>query len=67
SRAATQNTEKPKHYQSETTTGYPTLTHQNRIFTLITKTLKEDETQGKQALTHQELVQGAHKNFENYR
>ncbi|MEM3564396.1 MAG: hypothetical protein QXR19_14270, partial [Candidatus Jordarchaeaceae archaeon] len=57
----------PRYYWSGTTAGYPPLTHQDRIFTLITKSLQEAEKQGKQALTHRELVEGAYKNFEKYR
>lgn len=56
-----------RYYWSGTTTGYPPLTHQDRILTLITKTLKEAEAEGKQALTREELVQGAFKHFEDYR
>ncbi|MEM2144281.1 MAG: hypothetical protein QW279_02895 [Candidatus Jordarchaeaceae archaeon] len=56
-----------EYYWSGTTSGYPPLTHQDRIFTLITKTLQEAETQGKQTLTHQELIEGAYKHFEDYR
>ncbi|MEM3593093.1 MAG: hypothetical protein QXS27_00020 [Candidatus Jordarchaeaceae archaeon] len=58
---------KVEYYWSGTTTGYPPLTHQDRILVLITKTLKEAETQGKQTLTHKELIKGAYKNFEDYR
>ncbi|MEM3650851.1 MAG: hypothetical protein QW831_09030 [Candidatus Jordarchaeaceae archaeon] len=57
----------PRYYWSGTTAGYPPLTHQDQIFTLITKSLQEAEAEGKPALTHGELVEGAHKNFEEYR
>ncbi|MEM3593812.1 MAG: hypothetical protein QXS27_03705 [Candidatus Jordarchaeaceae archaeon] len=60
-------TGEPRYYWSGTTVGYPPFTYQDRIFTLITRTLQEAEAEGRQALTHGELVSGAYKNYEEYR
>ncbi|MEX2751852.1 MAG: hypothetical protein Q6366_008170, partial [Candidatus Freyarchaeota archaeon] len=56
-----------RYYWSGTTAGYPPFTYQDRIFTLITRTLLEAEAEGRQALTHGELVSGVYRNYEGYR